>query len=354
MNQMPLRVGIAGYGVVGQRRRQVIDRHPGLRTTAVCDRKFEGEGSFPDGVKYYRDPSALLEQPLDILFVCLTNDVAPDVTIAGLEKKLHVFCEKPPGRDLNDIARVIACERRHPTVKLKYGFNHRYHDSVRDALNLVRTGDLGPIVNLRGVYGKSAIINFESDWRTRRAVAGGGILLDQGIHMVDLLRLFAGEFEEVHSFVSNGFWNHDVEDNAYALMRTRDGVIAMLHSTATEWRHRFRLEITLAGGTVVLSGLLTGSKSYGAETMSIARRTNNDRGDPREEITRYDCDPSWANEVSDFADAVLTNRAVVDGSSAEAFKTMELVYRIYCADPAWKKKWSLADRIGVSATRSDR
>ncbi len=185
----PLRVGIAGYGVVGKRRRQFIDRHEALRTVAVCDRGFEGDGAFDDGVAYFDHYDKLLETDLDILFVCLTNDVAADVTVAGLEHGLHVFCEKPPGRDLSDVARVIACEKNYPGLKLKYGFNHRYHDSVMEALRLVESGAFGQIINLRGVYGKSAIINFESDWRTKLTIAGGGILLDQGIHLFDLMSL---------------------------------------------------------------------------------------------------------------------------------------------------------------------
>jgi predicted dehydrogenase len=241
----------------------------------------------------------------------------------------------------------MACAGRHPHLKLKYGFNHRYHDSVREALAIVRSGTLGRIVNLRGVYGKSAIIDFRSPthWRTRRAQAGGGILLDQGIHMVDLMRLFAGEFADVRSFVSSGFWNHDVEDNAYALMRTREGVVAMLHSSATLWRHRFELDITLEKGTVVLSGLLSGSKSYGAETLTVARATPNDAGDPKEEVTRYDNDPSWADEIADFAEAIAQDRSITEGSAAEALATMQLVYRIYCADADWKARWALDDAI---------
>ncbi|MDO8607441.1 MAG: Gfo/Idh/MocA family oxidoreductase [Phaeospirillum sp.] len=343
-----LRVGIAGYGVVGLRRRQFIDLHPDLVTVAVCDRRLEGEGSFADGVRHYTTYQRLLEaERLDILFVCLTNDIAAEVTIAGLEHGLHVFCEKPPGRDLADIAGVIACEKRHPDLRLKYGFNHRYHDSVRDALALVQSGELGRVLNLRGVYGKSTIIDFRSPdhWRTKRAIAGGGVLLDQGIHMVDLIRLFGGEFEDVHSFVSNDFWKHDVEDNAFALMRSTTGVVAMLHSSATQWRHRFNLEITLSKGTIVLAGILSGSKSYGAETLTVAWALPDDGGDPKEQTTRYNHDPSWEDEVAEFAGAVKEAKPIVNGSSLEAFKTMEMVYRIYCADPAWKARWGLTDTV---------
>lgn len=340
-----LKVGIAGYGVVGKRRRHFIDRHPKLETVSVCDRTFAAAGAFEDGVRYYTYYKDLLDEKLDVLFVCMTNEIAPEVTMTGLEKGLHVFCEKPPGRDLNDISRVIQCERQHPGLKLKYGFNHRYHDSVRDALHIIKSGELGSIISMRGIYGKSKILSFQSDWRTQRALAGGGILLDQGIHMVDMIRLFAGDFTEVHSFVSNSYWKHDVEDNAYALMRSANGVVAMLQSSATQWRHRFHLEITLWRGLLVLSGILSGSKSYGAETLTVAYAGDEDGGDPREQTTRYNQDNSWRDEIAEFADAIWDDKPIIEGSSLEALKTMHLVYRIYCADLEWRNKYNLDDKF---------
>ncbi len=340
-----LKVGIAGYGVVGKRRRHFIDRHAKLETVAVCDRTFATAGVFDDGVRYYTHYKDLLDEKLNVLFVCLTNDITPEVVIAGLEKGLHVFCEKPPGRDLADITRVIRCERQHPGLKLKYGFNHRYHDSVRDALHIIKSGELGSIISMRGIYGKSKILSFQSDWRTQRALAGGGILLDQGIHMVDMIRLFAGDFTEVHSFVSNSYWKHDVEDNAYALMRSANGVVAMLHSSATQWRHRFHLEITLWRGLLVLSGILSGSKSYGAETLTVAYAGDEDGGDPREQTTRYNQDNSWRDEIAEFAEAIWDDKPIIEGSSLEALKTMHLVYRIYCADLEWRNKYNLDDKL---------
>jgi predicted dehydrogenase len=336
-----LKVGIAGFGVVGKRRRQFIDLHPGLEVVAVCDQNYKNAGKFDDGVQFYPEYKALLEEDLDILFVCLPNYIAADVTIEGLEKGLHVFCEKPPGRDLDDIARVIEAEKKTRGPKLMYGFNHRYHDSVQDALRIIQSKELGELINIRGVYGKSKIISFESDWRTKRELAGGGILLDQGIHMVDMIRLFAGDFEEIHSFISNRHWNHDIEDNAYAIMRNREGVVAMLHSSATQWRHHFRLEIALSKGAILLSGILSGSKSYGAEKITVVYANEHDGGDPKEQSTRYNKDHSWADEVNEFAAAILDKRAVRWGSSLDAYKTMELVYRIYCADESWKNTYNL-------------
>jgi predicted dehydrogenase len=340
-----LRVGIAGFGVVGQRRKECVDRHPDLRVVAVCDRTFGAAPSTGSDVRRYRDYQQLLEEELDVLFVCLSNDVAAEVTIAGLEAGLHVFCEKPPGRNVDDIRRVMENERRHPDLKLMYGFNHRYHDSVQDALTILRSGELGRVINMRGVYGKAKLVTFnQSDWRTRREVAGGGVLLDQGIHMVDLMRLFGGEFNDVHSFVSNGHWGYDVEDNAYALMRSTSGIVAMLNSSATQWRHRFHLDINLQGGSLILGGIVTGTKSYGAETLTVVRADpDNDGGDPNEQVTRYNRDPSWEEEVAAFAISIQTHQPVLSGASEDALRTMQLVYRIYHADPEWRSTWGIPD-----------
>lgn len=334
-----LRVGIAGYGVVGKRRRFFIDSHPSCSTVAVCDQTFKEEGVMVDGVRCHRNYEQLLEEKLDILFVCLSNDMAAEVTVAGLESGMHTFCEKPPGRNPEEVILVMECEKQYPALKLKYGFNHRYHDSVKDALRIIEEGSLGQIINMRGVYGKSKLVTFDqTDWRTRRAIAGGGVLLDQGIHMVDLLRLFGGEFIDVHSYINNNFWNYDVEDNAYVLMKTAENVVALFHSSATEWRHRFRLEIALEHGNIILSGLLSGSKSYGAETMTVVfGNPEHDQGDPKEQMTRYNEDPSWRDEVFEFVDSVINNKPVVNGSSEDALRTIQLVYKIYYADNEWEK-----------------
>jgi predicted dehydrogenase len=316
-----------------------------MRVVAVCDRTFDREGTLDDGIRYYRDYRGLLTQDLDALIVCLTNDIAAEVTIAGLESGLHVFCEKPPGRSIADILKVIASERRHSTLKLMYGFNHRYHESVQDALKILRSGELGRVINMRGMYGKAKLITFnQPDWRTRREIAGGGVLLDQGIHMVDLMRLFGGDFSEVHSFISNGHWGYDVEDNAYALMRTPDGVVAMLNSSATQWRHRFHLDINLQRGSLILGGIVSGTKSYGAETLTVVRADpDNDRGDPREQITRYNRDPSWDEEISAFFASISNDTPVESGHSQDALRTMQLVFRIYFADPTWRQAYDIPD-----------
>ena len=335
------KVGIAGYGIIGKRRRQYIDNNPHLQTIAVCDQNFENDTVLEDGLKCFSNYQHLLEEPLDVLFISLPNYLAPEVTMAGLERGMHIFCEKPPGRNVEDIENVFQVKQKYPKLHLKYGFNHRFHDSVRDALEIIKSEKLGKIIFLRGIYGKSKIISFSNIWRGERKYAGGGILLDQGIHMLDLMQLFCGEFEEVKSFISNKHWQHDVEDNAYAIMRDSVGRVAMLHSSATQWQHKFSLDISLTKGYLELTGILTGSKSYGEETLTIGRKDEADVGSLRSEQIKYLVDSSWKNEISEFADAVLNESSIFYGKSTEALAVMKLLYQIYFDDSQWSDEFNI-------------
>jgi len=336
-----LNVGIAGLGTVGKRRRKLVERHRNLALVAVCDKEVTCDGSTKEGIKYFSKINDLLNENLDVLFVCLTNDLAADVTIAGLENGFHVFCEKPPGRDLEDISRVRSVETLHQGLKLMYGFNHRYHSSVEEALNYAKGDVFGRLLNIRGVYGKSQIANNHSEWRVKRSKAGGGILLDQGIHMLDIFRLFAGEFKEIYSFISDDYWKYDVEDNAYALMKSESGVIAFIHSSATQWMHTFQLELTFEDGCIILSGILSGSMTYGAETVTFRHRNLKDEKSPKEVRLTFSDDNSWWKEICAFTDAILMDNAIENGSSQDAYNTMDLVEKVYCADPEWKSKYGL-------------
>lgn len=341
----PIRIGVAGYGIVGRRRHACIEETEGLEVVAVCDRNPKAMASLPRGIRSHVDYQSLLHEDLDAVFVCMSNDMTAAVTVAALGRGLHVFCEKPPARTMEELAEVIMAERERPDLRLMYGFNHRYHESVEDALQIVRSGELGDVLSLRGVYGKSQLVTFDQpDWRTSREIAGGGVLLDQGIHMVDLIRLFGGEFDEVHSFVSNGHWGYDVEDNAYALMRTPSGVVASVTSSATQWRHQFSLEVTLSRGSLILGGILSGSKSYGSETLTVVRANpTRDSGDPREQMTRYNEDASWLKEVTAFRNALREGRPIRSGSSLDALRTLGLVYEIYFQDARWRDRYGIRD-----------
>lgn len=346
----PIRVGIAGFGKIGQRRKSVMDKDENYEVVAVCDIAHElEEDRLADGTLSFRTHDRVLEQEIDALIVCMPNDVASGVTVEALRMGKHVFCEKPPGRNVADIQAVREAEIANPGLKLKYGFNHRYHDSVIKALKIVQSGEIGKLVNMRGVYGKSAFIPWPrptstgsaadeaTHWRTSRRIAGGGILLDQGIHMLDLMLAFADKpFSDIKSFVSNEFWGHDVEDNAFALMRNEDGVVASIHSTATQWRHKFSLEIFCEGGALALTGILSGSKSYGDEKLSIIKRVDEANGMPQEITESFIFDNSWQREMDEFARCVVQDKPVEIGTSLHALESMQTVYDIYHADQAWK------------------
>jgi predicted dehydrogenase len=341
-----LKVGIAGYGVVGKRRHEYIDVHPNMKVVAVCDQSFLEKSVDEKGMLCFVNYHDLLKEKLDVLFVCLPNEIAAEVTIQGLEHNMHVFCEKPPGRNVEDIERVIEVEKKLPKLKLKYGFNHRYHDSVRLALDSINSGKLGEVINIRGVYGKSRIVSFAGGWRSKRDISGGGILLDQGIHMLDLMRLFSGEFIEVKSFVENSYWEHDIEDNAFAIMKDTSGRVAMLHSSATQWQHRFVMEITLSEGYIELHGILSGSKSYGEEKIIIGRRDDESMNGQMESKTiKFLTDNSWKDEIFEFADSILNNKSIISGTSNDALETMKLVYSIYYNDEKWRNKFNIKNPI---------
>jgi predicted dehydrogenase len=278
----------------------------------------------------------LLASPeIDAVYIPLPTSQHVEWTLKAAQAGKHVLCEKPPGRTITDITDIMAAEKRNPKCKLKFGFNHRYHAGVQEAKRIIGSGRLGKVLWVRGVYGKSGGSGFEESWRNTKEVGGGGILLDQGIHMLDLFRFFCGDFVEVKSMVTNAYWNVEVEDNAFALLRNEAGLVAMLHSSSTQWKHRFNLEIYLSEGYLSINGILTSSRSYGDETITVARRRFDEGfavGKPREEVIYFDTDPSWELEVRDFAECIQQDVPITSGTSLDALKAMELVYSIYDAD----------------------
>ena len=338
-----MRVGIIGYGVVGKTRYHSILKNTSFTVTSISENNSQARDEIPENIEVFKDYKALIEHAnIDIVFISLPNKFAASATKLSLEKGLHVFCEKPPARTLAELEEVFLVSQQCPNLKLMYGFNHRFHHSVEQAKLIIQDNSLGRLINMRGVYGKSQMISFDqSDWRTKREESGGGILLDQGIHMLDLMRYLSGEdFSEIFSFIDSAFWNFDVEDNAYVLMKSKKGVVAQLHSSATQWRHLFNLEITMEQGSLVLGGLLTGSKSYGEETLTIITADpENDKGAPRESISKYNEDVSWDNEIKYFAESLEKKSPIKRGSIDDAMETMRLIEKIYKADPIWQEKY---------------
>ncbi len=328
----PLRVGVVGFGKIGQLRAGFLAAHPEFEVSSICDVD-PGRAELAGGVPFHSDYRRLLEEELDAVFVCAFNSVAPEIVIKALDHGLHVFCEKPPGRCVEDVEQIIEAERRNPGRKLKFGFNHRYHYAVMEAKSMIAGGRFGKVLWVRGVYGKCGGIQFENEWRNISEIAGGGILLDQGIHMLDLCRFFCGDFDDVQSLVTTSFWNIPVEDNAFAILRCGEGPVALIHSSATQWKHRFALDICLEGGYINLDGILTSTRSYGDEKLIFAKKQFEDEtfafGKPREETIFFGSDDSWSLEIDDFASVIREDRAVLSGNSNDALKVMQLIEKIY-------------------------
>jgi predicted dehydrogenase len=344
-----LRVGIIGFGKMGRIRQAVLHGIEGVRVTAICDPIFSTQMEPEDDLLQTDDYRSLLRQDVDAVFVSTPNNITADIAVASLNSGKHTFCEKPPGRNLSETQAILAASKLRPDLKLKFGFNHRYHGSVIQAHSMIKSGHLGNLLWMRGVYGKSGGIGFDQSWRSNREKAGGGILLDQGIHMLDLFRLFAGEFEHCDSFVVNSFWPIEMEDNVFALLRNSENIVATLHSTATHWKHTFLLDIGLAEGHLTLDGILSGTGSYGPETLVITRRQFEDEtfalGKPRQEVVYFDTDSSWEAEIKEFIDCITSDKPVEVGTAEDAWKTMELVFRIYASDAQWQHSKAAADEL---------
>ncbi len=325
-----LKCGIVGFGYMGQIRKKVIEANPGLQLIGVCEVNERNRGLIKD-VPSFGSVAALLKENVDLVFVCTPNCYSPEICIESLKAKKHVFCEKPPGRNVADI--VTIREHEQNDLKLMFGFNHRYHPGIVKAKVIVNSGRLGRIISTRGIYGKSGGIAFRESWRNQKEISGGGILLDQGIHMLDLFRHFCDDFDKVKCFSSNTYWKFDLEDNAVVILRNNKGQIASLHSSATLWKHTFRLDLILEEGYIVVEGLLSKTGSYGREKIVVAKRQFEDEaealGNPSEETTYFDKDSSWDLEVQEFVDCIEKNRPVTMSSSYDALRCMEIVEQAY-------------------------
>lgn len=327
-----IKIGIIGMGKIGKTRAKTIKDNPHTELTAAYDVDSKQLDEFDGIIKCSSVDEIFKIQDLNAVVICTFNKYAPEYTIRALEAGLHVFCEKPPARTSKELELVREVEKNKGLI-LKYGFNHRYHHSVIEAKKLVENGIFGKLLWMRGVYGKAGGNKFADNWRNDKDESGGGILIDQGIHMLDLMRLFAGDFKDIKSMVQTNYWEIKVEDNAFALMQTENGVMATIHSSATQWRHKFLLEMTFENGYINLDGILSGTRSYGDETLVIAKRQFENEtfamGKPREEKIYFDTDESWKLELDEFVECILEKKEVYNGNSYDALKVMQLVEAIY-------------------------
>ena len=340
---MKLRAAIIGYGKMGRIRHTAMEKHGGFEIVAACDTAIDETATVP----MVTDPLAVYDYNPDVIVCSPPNFMIPGVVSEALDRGKHVFSEKPPGRNTADVKLMQEAEARNPDRILKFGFNHRFHDAIEEVKTLLDAGTLGDLYFMRGIYGKAGGPDYAKNWRNDPNLSGGGILIDQGIHMLDLFLMFADEFQHVQSFVQRKFWTEvSVEDNAFALMKNDNGVVASLHSSATQWRHTFRLELYLRNGFISVDGILSASGSYGTEVLTVALnrldKTGNPIPNPECQEIRFTQDDSWDKETKEFYDAIVHGKPVLCGTSEQAFNVMDLVERIYDADPEWRETMAAA------------
>lgn len=323
------RVGIVGFGKMGQTRASAIAASGLGEVVAIYDPN--GVPSIMRRVEATSAESIIEAANIDAVFICTPNYLNKPLTIKALNAGKHVFCEKPPAFTAADVSEI----RKHEAdnLVLMYGFNHRHHESIKRMKAIVSSNEMGRILWMRGRYGKEVSSSFFDGWRAAPDLAGGGIMLDQGIHMLDLMIYLGGNFDEVQSLVSNLFWKiPGIEDNVFVNLRSSTtGVCASIHSTMTQWRYLFSLEVFLEEGALILNGLKTSSGAYGTEQLSIKHNQSSEHSGTfaTEELIEYHSNTSWASETSLFFDCISKCTRPPLGSTDDALKVMDIMDRIY-------------------------
>ena len=326
---MKYKVGIIGYGKMGIIRHNAIKEIGSSEVIAISEPNLTEN---PDNLPNLSHDEIINHPDLDMVIICTPNYLNKKLTIDSLKAGKHVFCEKPPCFTGADMQEIRLAEQESNGKKLMYGFNHRHHDSIIRMKEIIDEKKYGKVLWMRGRYGKSVTTDYFKQWRAKKELAGGGILIDQGIHMLDLFLHLGGDFNRIKAEVSNLYWNLEVEDNAFVILKNSDtGLVASLHSTMSQWRHLFSLEVFMEKGYMVLNGLITSSNSYGEEILSIAKnRSAAPAATWKDEVkTQYIDNHSWRYEMEHFIYAIKNDTPIMIGNSNDAQKLMNIVDEIY-------------------------
>jgi predicted dehydrogenase len=338
-----MRVAIVGCGLIGHKRAEVIRRSSSDVLALAVDSDLARAKDVAQGLacRCASDwQAAIAASDVDAVVVATPNKLLAPITVASLLAGKHVLCEKPPGRSLGEAQQMADAARKAGRV-LKIGFNHRHHPAVYQAHEMIRQGVVGPLMFLRAVYGHGGRPGYDQEWRADPDLAGGGELLDQGVHIVDLSRWFLGEFTEVYARTSTYYWDlgfypsqpsaegslprAQLEDNAFALLSTDDGKVAQFHTSWTQWKNRFSFEVFGRDGYARVEGL---GGSYGTETLTLGRRKAGS-GPPDEERFEFPgADLSWQSEWEEFAVAIREGRQPM-ASGEDAVETMRVTQALY-------------------------
>jgi len=259
------------------------------------------------------------------VIVATTNRSLAPVTVEAVGQGKHVIVEKPVGRTVAEIDTVIsaACKAG---VHVQVGFNHRYHPSLQRARELVDSGALGPLLFIRGRYGHGGRVGYEKEWRSDPEISGGGELIDQGVHLIDLARWFLGDFTQVDGHTHTYFWRMPVDDNAFVSLRTPSNQTAWLHVSCTEWKNMFSFEVYGRDGKIDIQGL---GGSYGVERLALYRMQAQ-MGPPETTIWEYPGeDKSWQSETADFIRSVElgVDRGPTLHDARAVLEVVESIYR---------------------------
>jgi predicted dehydrogenase len=320
-----MNVAIIGCGFLGHKRARAL---AGCRLVACADtvqERAEALARTAVGVQSRGDWRAVVaRQDVDIVVVCTTHDALADITRTAVTAGKHVLVEKPAARRATDLTPVIE-EAQRAGVLVRVGFNHRYHPAMQRAKALCDTGALGALMYVRGRYGHGGRVGYEQEWRANPVLSGGGELIDQGSHLIDLARWFLGDFVEVHGFAQTYYWNMTVEDNGFLLLKTARQQVAFLHASWTEWKNLFSFEIFGRQGKLDITGL---GGSYGVERLAYYRMLP-EMGPPETMIWEYpQADLSWEAEFAEFVEDIRCRRQPAVGL-AEAQAVLQVIERMY-------------------------
>lgn len=320
-----INVGIIGCGLIGQKRAKAIGAGGRLVACSDIDVSRAESLAYTTRAKVFRDWRELVWSPLvDVVIVATLHDSLAEITQTAAEAGKHVLVEKPAARTAAELVPVMAAAAKYG-VKVHVGFNHRYHRSLRKAKEIVESGALGELMFVRARYGHGARLGYEKEWRSNPALSGGGELIDQGPHLIDLSRWFLGDMTEVQGFAHTYFWDMPVDDNGFMLLKTAKKQAAFLHASCTEWKNLFSMEIYGKLGKLDLSGL---GGSYGLEKITWYKMLP-EMGPPDTTSWEYPMgDDSWAVEIAEFFDDIRLERAPAAGL-ADAHAALLIVEKVY-------------------------
>jgi len=319
-------VAIVGCGLIGRKRAAALSR---ARLVVCADidvnRARQLAAAYPDAVAADTWESAVTRSDVDVVIVATTNDALTPVARGALGAGKHVLVEKPAARSIGELAPLAEAATR-ANRRVRVGFNHRYHPAVRKARELVDNGVLGPLMFVRARYGHGGRLGYEQEWRARPEISGGGELIDQGVHLIDLARWFLGNFTVVDGVATTFFWKMPVDDNAFMTLRSATGQVAFLHVSCTEWKNMFSMEIYGRDGKIAIDGL---GGSYGAERLTWYRMLPQ-MGPP--EATTWEfpgADESWRVEFEEFVDDILLEREPAAGltDARAALAVIDAIYQ---------------------------